>query len=259
MSFHFTRRVNDTHAQDLEAGGSFTMGFLDQTLFTGDVEFRNIVGGATYWQLGLQTVSVNDQTITLSTVDAAFAAIDTGTTLIGGPPSDVSKIYSKIPGARALGDTHQGYFAYPCATQVRVGLNFGGRTWFMSPDDFRLQQVTKGPGALCTGAFFALNTGANAPAWIIGDAFLKNVYSVFRFNPPSVGFAQLSTAAEELSRATLPLPSPSFDGSDGVQVTAALKTDSPRPTQRLSSASRMAPSSLMLISAAGVMLAVWLA
>lgn len=28
--------------------------------------------------------------------------------------------------------------------------------------------------------------------WILGDVFLKNVYSVFRFNPSSIGFATLS-------------------------------------------------------------------
>lgn len=28
--------------------------------------------------------------------------------------------------------------------------------------------------------------------WLLGDTFLKNVYSVYRYNPPSVGFAPVS-------------------------------------------------------------------
>jgi len=53
----------------------------------------------------------------------------------------------------------------------------------------------------CLGAIFDLAAVANIkpqpgqPAWVVGDTFLKNVYSVFRANPPAVGFAQLSAAA----------------------------------------------------------------
>ena len=72
--------------------------------------------------------------------------------------------------------------------------------------------MTKVSGDRCIGSFFVL--GESTPAWIIGDTFLvslfflskgtprililtsqKNVYSVFRYNPPSVGFADLSKTA----------------------------------------------------------------
>jgi cathepsin D len=37
---------------------------------------------------------------------------------------------------------------------------------------------------------------SNGPGWIIGDTFLKNVYTVFRANPASVGFAALATGVQ---------------------------------------------------------------
>ena len=38
------------------------------------------------------------------------------------------------------------------------------------------------------------------PSWIIGDTFLKNVYSVFRFSdPPAVGFASKGSGGTSLS------------------------------------------------------------
>lgn len=40
--------------------------------------------------------------------------------------------------------------------------------------------------------------------------FQKNVYSVFRFNPPSVGFAQLSPFAQSFARTGDPLPTPTI-------------------------------------------------
>ena len=50
---------------------------------------------------------------------------------------------------------------------------------------------------LCVGGIFDLTAGTKTnstglPPWIFGDTFLKNVYSVFRYDPPSVGFAKLA-------------------------------------------------------------------
>ena len=74
-------------------------------------------------------------------------------------------------------------------------MTFGSSSiaWPISNADFNLMQASS---TACVGAFFALDTsGTSAPPWIVGDTFLKNVYSVFRASPPSVGFAQLSDAA----------------------------------------------------------------
>ena len=55
---------------------------------------------------------------------------------------------------------------------------------------------------------FGLDLGSQGgPDWVIGDAFLKNVYSVFRFSPgPSIGFAQL--VGSEQGESSPPYPSP---------------------------------------------------
>ena len=60
-------------------------------------------------------------------------------------------------------------------------------------------------------------SGASAygAPWIVGIAFLNGVYSVFRADPPSVGFAELSQVAREWGNddhGYAPLPSPSIDG-----------------------------------------------
>ena len=42
----------------------------------------------------------------------SYAAIDTGTTLVGGPPTDIQTIFSQIPGsAPGVGDL-DGYYTY---------------------------------------------------------------------------------------------------------------------------------------------------
>ena len=78
-------------------------------------------------------------------------------------------------------------------------MRFGSSSisWPISNADFLLMQVS---GSSCVGGFFALDTsGTSAPAWIVGDTFLKNVYSVFRANPASVGFATLSGTATAMN------------------------------------------------------------
>jgi hypothetical protein len=47
----------------------------------------------------------------------------------------------------------------------------------------------------CLGAFFKFDAKpgqeSSSPTWVIGSAFLKNVYTVFQSEPPAVGFATL--------------------------------------------------------------------
>jgi len=52
--------------------------------------------------------------------------------------------------------------------------------------------------SICLGAIFDLKTGTkrnqveDKPDWDIGVAFLRNIYSVFRYEPSAIGFAQLA-------------------------------------------------------------------
>jgi len=189
MAFQLTRFLNQSGAQQLEAGGSFTMGFVNSTLYTGDIEYIDMPVTNTYWILPITAMTVQGNSITMPSGSDSYAAIDTGTTLVGGPSDQIANIYAQIPDSQPATGNYEGYYTYPCDTSVTVTLSFGGRSWTVSPADFQSQEISRGT---CLGAFFSLTTGDSAPAWIVGDAFLKNVYSVFRFNPPSIGFASLS-------------------------------------------------------------------
>jgi hypothetical protein len=176
-------------------------------------------------------LTVQGNSITIDT--GTTAVIDTGTTNIGGPSSAIQAIYAQIPNSQPATGDLEGYYSYrkhisrtsrgkslktslACSTTVNVELSFGGSTWSISPEDFAFTTLSSG-STECVGAFFETTTGSGAPTWIIGDAFLvrnsdksrpgsvvlirtpvflqKNVYSVFRYNPPSVGFAALSSVA----------------------------------------------------------------
>lgn len=200
MAFHLTRFVNDSGARASEPGGSFSLGALNASLYTGDVDYQPVPDGSRgYWSIEMAGVSVQGTALDLSADNGALAAIDTGTTLVGGPADAIQQIYAAIPGSARGTGNYEGYWMFPCATDVQLSLRFGTSSvsWPVAPADFRLLQVDDDT---CVGAFFELS-GANAmvssgsPSWIVGDTFLKNVYSVFRADPPAVGFAQLSDVA----------------------------------------------------------------
>lgn len=44
-----TRFVGVAGAADVEPGGVFTMGYLNSSLYTGNIEYTNLAGSGTYW------------------------------------------------------------------------------------------------------------------------------------------------------------------------------------------------------------------
>ncbi|KAI0935368.1 hypothetical protein AcV7_003825 [Taiwanofungus camphoratus] len=209
MAFWLTRFVDDPQAQNEEPGGEFTLGGTNSSLFKGDIEFQSLQtasGSPTFWLLSVTGVTVQGQSVQIPTGSSALAAIDTGTTLIGGPSQAVASIYSAIPGSQALNGQLEGFYSFPCSTTVNVSMAFGGQSWPISSADMNLGSVQ---GQQCLGGIFDLNLGSNVgsgggnPNWVVGDTFLKNVYSVFRANPAAVGFAQLSDTAGGSSGAPL--------------------------------------------------------
>jgi len=199
MSFWMTRFRNVPTANEEEPGGIFTLGGTNSTLFTGDIEFLDMPSNPSFWLLNLKTVTVNGKSVTIASGDASISAIDTGTTLIGGPTQDVAAIYAAVPGAAPI-DTESGFYSFPCNTKVEISLSFGGKLWPINSADMNLGRVSTG-STQCVGGIFDLSLGSNIvsgggnPNWVVGATFLKNVYSVYRADPPSIGFAQLSSAA----------------------------------------------------------------
>ena len=61
------------------------------------------------WQLA---VTVNGQNVQIPTGPQSLAAIDTGTTLVGGPSEAVQNIFASIPGHQPLDGDLQGFYAF---------------------------------------------------------------------------------------------------------------------------------------------------
>ncbi|KAF9556705.1 acid protease [Agrocybe pediades] len=212
------QRTNPQSEHEVDPGGVVTIGGANSSFFTGEIDFLDMPSTSgedpKYWVLNVAKVSVNGKDIPISTAgDASLAAIDTGTTLLGAP-SDAAAAIWKAAGGKPLNDG-SGMFAIPCSSQVEVAISFGGKTWTIDPRDMIFESL-QGSSTTCVGAIFDVEAGTSiqnqpgsgTPAWIIGDTFLKNVYSVFRVTPPSIGFAQLSNFALDGAPGLNTSPSP---------------------------------------------------
>ena len=60
--------------------------------------------------------------------------IDSGTTLIYGPPEIVAKLYLNIPGS-AVFQQNNAFYTFPCANvPSNVAFSWGGKQWTISAD-----------------------------------------------------------------------------------------------------------------------------
>ncbi|RSH80190.1 hypothetical protein EHS25_007200 [Saitozyma podzolica] len=223
MGFYFQRWRGVTGVTQVEtSGGEFTMGGVDSSKYIGDINYIPIPSGNTdYWRITVQGMTVQDDSISLSSPQAA---IDTGTTLIGVPSSVLQSIYAQIPNAEPMSAStgYSGYYQYPCSTTVSASLQFGGLSYSISNADFSLGSFTRDP-SMCTGAFFQIDLDGSSPIqWVAGASFLTNVYSVFRYNPTAVGFAALIGNESSVSNGTVSTSNggSSFGKSSGASTLA---------------------------------------
>ena len=75
--------------------------------------------------------------------------IDSGTTIMYGPPAAVAAFYKNVPGA-ALYDSANGFYSFPCNSSVQVALNFSDEIYAIDPADFNVGEVYGNPGCVAT-------------------------------------------------------------------------------------------------------------
>ncbi|GAA5918358.1 hypothetical protein JCM1841_002187 [Sporobolomyces salmonicolor] len=197
FGFAFETHTFTTASSPTAPGGTLTIGGVDTSLYSGSINWVNIVQPAGYWAIPLGGVSVGGTELGITSDQTV---IDTGTTLIGVPTSTAETVYAQIPNSQAINlDGVSGYYAFPCSQDVNVALTFGNVSYPIESSQFNAGAVDS-RGSLCLGAIFALETGSSSVSFIVGDAFLTGVYNAYRFSsPPAVGFATLGSGGSTTS------------------------------------------------------------
>ncbi|KAJ6536359.1 acid protease [Mycena capillaripes] len=168
------------------SGSELYLGGTNGDLYSGDIEFNSVDSSGGFWQATGAKAKVGSTTA----VTGFDTIIDSGTTLAYGPPAAVKKLFAKVSGSKVY-DSTNGYYSYPCASPPTISFNWGGSDWAISADNLNLGQTETG-STDCVASLAAQDLGLGDDVWLLGDAFMKNVYTVFDFDQEAVGFAELA-------------------------------------------------------------------
>ncbi|SCV74733.1 BQ2448_7762 [Microbotryum intermedium] len=210
--------------QDTVPGGFLDIGTTNSTLFTGEIGYTGLTGGkGRYWEIPLDSFQVQGVDVNISTPNAV---IDSGTNSLAIPTLAAEKIYAAIADSKLIAGTG-GLYEYPCKTNVSLTLTFNGVQYTTAPKFFNGGVSPGRKETHCIGAVSALG-GTSAEAmttYVIGTPFIMNFYSVFRFDPPSVGFATITNSSALTSGGI-----PRSNGTASANVTTTAASNAPSTT-----------------------------
>ncbi|KAI9806200.1 MAG: hypothetical protein M1825_006315 [Sarcosagium campestre] len=166
------------HADGLQ-DGAINFGGIDTSKFEGDISWTDSVSADGLWEVEVESAGIGGDTVPFS---GRTAIIDTGTSYILIPPDDAEKLHERIPNVKNNGET----FQIPCSTSEPIQFTFSGITYDVSAKDYVGKDVG---GGMCNSNIFG-RQAALKNQWLLGDTFLKNVYSVFDFDKDRIGLAK---------------------------------------------------------------------
>jgi len=176
-------------------GGEMMVGAIDSSRYTGEITYTPVTLEG-YWEVNTQGLAIDGSVVSGT---SSPAAIDTGTSLWYVPTTVATAFYARLNG-QSYGT--QGYWSIPCATPTfTLSAVFNNRQFEIDLGDMLLGYADQSREQCVFGivAQDAQDPNGNDIA-IIGDAFLKNVYSIYDYANARVGFATVANSTSTGSR-----------------------------------------------------------
>ncbi|KIW91395.1 uncharacterized protein Z519_08291 [Cladophialophora bantiana CBS 173.52] len=200
---HLSANILGIHLQRSSDGtkdGQITFGGIDSSKFNGKLSY---------------TKTINDNSWQLLRATQAWTANQSAS----------NALHQLIPGSSQNGEI----YTVPCSSSANVYFTISGVKYSVSPQDYIGKQ--SGSSGSCQSNIIG-HQAFGPDDWILGDVFLKNVYTVLDFDNAKIGFGTKSGVAP---------------GGDNTVTTSALMSSatsspissmSPAPTTSSSTASR---------------------
>lgn len=164
--------------------GEISFGSADHSKYSGSLSYISIIDNPDgFWEIPIGDASVNGKSLGLS---QRSALIDSGTSFILMPSDDAQKLHGQIPGSQQNGER----YTLPCNWQGTVSLTLNGITYDISYKDIVYQSSNQ-----CISNVVGRQT-FGPDQWLVGDVFMKNVYTVFDFDGSRLGFGKKSASSE---------------------------------------------------------------
>lgn len=164
-------------ASDGTNDGEVNFGSPDTTKYTGGLSFTDTISDQFQWEIPVDDAIVNGVPCKLT---GNTAIIDTGTSYMLLPPDDAKVLHAQIPDSQLAGAIYH----IPCSTTVSIEVVFSKVPYSISPKDY-IGAPIQG-GNLCHSQIISYLTGG-PDQWLLGDTFMKNVYTVFDMDNARIG------------------------------------------------------------------------
>ena len=171
--------INLERASDGTTDGEINFGAPDTSKYTGDINFSDTISDGMLWEINIDDAIVDGVPCNFT---GKSAVVDTGTSYALIPPDDAQIIHSLIPGSASNGAG----FQVPCGSTTTVQVKIGGITYGIESEDYVGGNPTAG-NKLCDSNLVSKNALGSPDKWILGDLFLKNVYSIWNFDNSQIG------------------------------------------------------------------------
>jgi len=218
------RHLQEPGGGKFAPGGSLDFGSANNVYYTGNIEYSHLEGTLKYWKVPIQSLTINGRRIEAG---SKIAALDISTSFVLAPQNVVGAFYAHVPNAEPGTGILEGLYVIPCNTSVEFNLVIKRVIYPISVADWVFPLDPNDD--LCIGMIASYN--GTTVQWVLGGTFLKNVYTVFRYDPPSVGFANLSDAVRyagtgKSSTSSIPLRT----SSSSTSTTSAPETKTVPPS-----------------------------
>eukprot|EP00401_Gymnodinium_catenatum_P051996 CAMPEP_0117487572 /NCGR_PEP_ID=MMETSP0784-20121206/16065_1 /TAXON_ID=39447 /ORGANISM="" /LENGTH=383 /DNA_ID=CAMNT_0005282225 /DNA_START=141 /DNA_END=1292 /DNA_ORIENTATION=- len=171
--------LGDNTVGELEFGG------VDPNHYSG--EFTHVpLSTETYWGVQLDDAKLGGKSVSTSTK----AIVDSGTSLLAGPTSDVQSIADILGATSVMGKA----YAVDCSKDLpELTFTLGGSDFTLTKQDLILQQS----GSQCILGLMGIEVPAG-PLWILGDVFMRKYYVKFDWGQKRLGFAAVVAAGSDV-------------------------------------------------------------
>ncbi|CAJ1390051.1 unnamed protein product [Effrenium voratum] len=174
--------------------GELVFGGVDPKHYTGDFSFVPL-SSESYWEIKLDGVKLGSDSVS----STKSAIVDSGTSLLAGPKSEIAAIATKLGAKSILGKE----YVVDCSAKLPdLTFTLGGKDFTLKQADLILQAS----GSQCILALTGLDVPPpRGPLWILGDVFMRKYYVQFDWGQKRLGFA---TAAQAVQMPAAPVHVP---------------------------------------------------
>lgn len=179
-------------------GGELNLGEIDESLYSGNLTWLPLVQKS-WWTVNLNSVIVGYNASVANGSGKQTTIIDSGTSLIIGPNSDIIDLMDQIQSSSGVPvrfHRSSQLYSVPCSqieklpsvSFVLSGSDGKSSAFLIPPNMYILQSLSSDP-SVCPLTFQGAGDMSGMSQWILGDPFLRVFYSVYDYENGRVGLA----------------------------------------------------------------------